>query len=136
MKEVIKKNKSNDTNGDGLPDVVKYVGQDTDNNWYPISPNSITDNRESEAGGVAHESERESFYLKDLIKVLAQAKGNYEWWDYTKNELKLNKFLELASTETQKTDKDGHPLVDEHGAPIMEVTGFTIPSHRLYIATI
>ena len=96
VEQVVKDGKAEDKNNDGLPDTVKYSNGDTDNNWYPIAPNSIIDSRESEGTG-----DKSFFYLKDLIKALAEssAAGTYPWWDYSNNDIDFDKFLELALTE-------------------------------------
>ncbi|MBE6027010.1 MAG: VWA domain-containing protein [Clostridiales bacterium] len=96
VEQVIKDGKAEDKNNDELPDTVKYSNGDTDNNWYPIAPDSITDSRESEGTG-----DKNCFYLKDLIEVLAEnsAAGTYPWWDYSNHDIDFDKFLELALTE-------------------------------------
>ena len=89
--------KAKDTNGDGLPDTVRYAVGDTDNNYYPISPDSIADSRESE---VVEGRERSFFYMKDLIAKLAEQTpaGSLDWWNYTTHEIKFDEFIAAAST--------------------------------------
>ncbi|MDO5138245.1 MAG: SpaA isopeptide-forming pilin-related protein [Oscillospiraceae bacterium] len=96
VEEVVTKAK--DTDGDGLPDEANYSSTDTDNNYYPLEPNSISDQRESEAG---ENGDRFTFYMKDLIKKLVKQSptNTYDWWDYAKDEVDFDKFITAASTE-------------------------------------
>ncbi|MDO4891099.1 MAG: SpaA isopeptide-forming pilin-related protein, partial [Coriobacteriaceae bacterium] len=74
VEEVIKNGKGQDTNGDGLPDMACYDNGDTDNNWYPISADDITDNRESQAS-IA--SARNTFTMNDLlVKLIKELAAN------------------------------------------------------------
>lgn len=117
IEEVIKKNKGQDTDGDGLPDKVLYENGDTDNNWYPMSPDDITDDRESQASSV---SSRNSFYMKDLL-------------------VKLLKEL-ISNGDTTRSDWSKFITKDEHNNDILDwdyfltealkENGIVIPYHE------
>lgn len=92
IEEVIKKDKGIDTNSDGLPDTVSYTQGDNDNNWYPLAPDSITDDREPTDHDYVN---RNSFLMKDLINHLAEGE-NYDWWDYETNQPKWDVFITNA----------------------------------------
>lgn len=94
VSEVVKDEHATDSNGDGLPD--KGIA-DEDNNWYPLTPDSIVDDREGEGTG-----DKQTFKMADLIKLLAESVTNpgeqYAWWDYTKHEPNWEEFLKRATT--------------------------------------
>ena len=91
--EVVKEGCAVDTDGDDLPDKGKDAAG---NSWYPLSPNSVADNREDEGAS----TDKETFLMADLIKKLAE-EGSYDWWDYTNHTPKWDTFL------TQAMSSDG-----------------------------
>ena len=68
--EVVKKGQAEDEDHDGLPEIGKT---DSDNLWYPLEPDSFSDDRESQGSG-----EREFYYLKDLIRNLT-GENDLDW---------------------------------------------------------
>ena len=103
-----------DTDNDKLPDTVYYKEGDTDNNYYPLTKDSISDQRESE---VQDGKERYTFYLKDLIGKIADhtAAGSLNWWNYETHEIKMDEFIAAASAEAGITlDYDEYGLDKHH----------------------
>ncbi len=63
IREVVQEGRAEDKDGDHLPEIGKT--DEGDNVWYPLTANSISDDRENQGIG-----NRETFYLKNLIKKL------------------------------------------------------------------
>ncbi len=121
IEEVIKKDKGLDTNGDGLPDTALYENGDTDNNWYPIRPDDITDSRETEASTA---STRNTFYMKDLIfKLIQECISN---GDTTRND--------WSSFITKDEDHNDILDWDYFLTEALKENGIVIPYHEYGIA--